>query len=705
VADVQGKGRDDLAVIKDSRDTISLLLNGGQTGFALPLDLPVGSRPIAIAVGDVNGDGLPDLITVNYLSGDASVVMNRGGGRFDPERRVSLGSRTHPLSLALGDFDGDGSLDIAVTFQGGGLSILTGMGNGDFSFSQDYAVPNPWGVAAGDFNGDGRLDLAVAGWDSQGQVTILYGAQDGRFQTGPSLPVPGFPEEIVVADFNADGLLDLAATARDGQGISVFLVDGKGNFFRSQIQGIRYPIGLTVGDFNRDGRLDLAFGNAYDGQGFFVAQGDGAGGFGLPIRFSDGYGRPVGVGDFSGSGTRDLAIASSNGIVLFRESGSGGFGSPEVPSVHYHPTSVAHADFNGDGLVDLAVGTAYSSEVHLILGQPGAGLATASSTPVRGPVRSLAVADLDGDGRPDLVVARGPESCLTIGLPVDCPKQAIVILLNRGGRFEITNELALDNDPAAVAVADLNRDGLTDVVAVDPVSNRVLVFLGTGSGNFRPPLSFSVGRSPRAVAVADFDGDGKLDLAVANQESDDISILLGQGDGTFISAPAVPGGGGPVDVLAADFDRDGRMDLAIASAGSRSVTLVPGIGDGRFGSAETLPLSWTPGALAVGDFDGDGYLELAVTNVSTSNSIFQDRASYVTVFDLHSAAVRAARSLPVGLNPVALAAVDLNSDGQTDLVTANADSDDISVLLGSCGGLAPIPAQPGPRVPRVVSAH
>jgi hypothetical protein len=703
VADLGGKGRDDLAVIKDASDRVSVLLNEGRGEFDLPREFPVGSRPIAIVAGDFNGDGLVDLVSLNYMSGDLSVLINRGAGTFDSERRVRLGERTYPMALVARDFDRDGILDLAVTFQGGGLWILTGSGNGDFHTSQTFVTPGYWGVAADDFNADGQLDLAVVNAQS---LTILYGLGDARFQMGPTYPIAGFPEEVVVGDFNSDGLPDLAVTVRDGQGISIFLADGRGGFSTGHIPGIRYPAGLLVGDFNRDGNLDLAFGNLYDRQGIFIAPGNGAGGFGDPIRFADGYGRPVGIGDFSGNGSKDLALAKINGILLFMENPAGGFTSPEISDVRYRPTSVVIADFNGDGIRDLTVGTDYSSEVHLLLGQATGGFALSSSVGVGGPVRSLAVADLDSDGRPDLVVARGRGSCPTpIGVPV-CPGPAIVILLSGGEEFEIAKEIPLEKDPATVAVADFNGDGRMDVAVIDPASDRVLILFGTASGNFGPPTAYAVGRSPSTLVIADFNGDGQPDLAVANYASGDVSILLGRDDGTFMPAQSVSGAvsaEGLVAIIAADFDRDGRTDLAVASAGSKSVLLRLGHGDGSFGPAQAFLLPWTPGALAVGDFNGDGYPDVAVTDAANSKgNIFQDDASYVTILDFHSIGSEA-RSFPVGLHPAALAEGDLNSDGWVDLVTANADSDDVSVLRNSCSAnLAPIPTPRGSRTPRVV---
>ena len=328
----------------------------------------------------------------------------------------------------------------------------------------------------------------------------------------------------------------------------------------------------------------------------------------------------VTMGDFNGDGHADLAVANAapNGVGLYLGDGAGGFSPLSVFDVGRPNNAIAAADFNHDGRLDLAVALSTlvptgTDDLVILLGTGGGtfapprsfGLGTATSRPSA----SIAVADFNRDGNLD--VALGHTNLNTVS----------IFLGNGAGSFSLAGSFSSSFQSLfSIAAGDFNGDGKADVVGTLDFANSVAVLLGTGTGALGPPTLFSAPPLPIGVAVGDLNGDGRPDLAVANEAGSVVSILLGTGLGGFGPATTFPVGFGSRAVTIADFNTDGRLDVAVANEFSGSVSVLLGDGTGRFGPTVNYAVGVFPRGLAAGDFDGDGLPDLAVAN-SGSNSV------------------------------------------------------------------------------------
>jgi len=321
--------------------------------------------------------------------------------------------------------------------------------------------------------------------------------------------------------------------------------------------------------------------------------------------------------DFNNDGILDLATAdaTSQDVSILLGKGDGTFRRAHQFSTTLGPSAVAIGDFNGDGNLDIAVAE-YGfgpSALAIFLGEgDGRFVAGPVYTAVSSPY-DITVADFNGDGRLDLAVAN------------DGTNTVAVMLGNGNGTFQKPYSYHAPL-PERVLAVDLNGDGHPDLEVLaycgrDPktcTSGAVEVFLNQGHGTFGKPHYFSVkGVGPDGIAAADLNKDGKVDLVVANnnfQQTSTVSVLLGKGDGTFKPTVNYPVGAGPAGIAIADFNGDGTPDIAVANTASATVRILYGKGNGTFKPARNL--NYASGSLpidvAAADFNGDGAPDLAV---------------------------------------------------------------------------------------------
>ena len=328
VADFNRDGALDLAVVNTNCSvlpcgpgTISILLGKGDGTFSVSSIQVSGTAPVAIAVGDFNGDGIPDLAVANSGSNNLTILLGRGDGNFTATP-ASPATGTTPVAMAVGDFNGDGKLDLAVANSAGSnITILFGDGAGNFPTAATSPVNNPTSIAAADFNGDQKLDLAVTSGPPFNTVTVLLGNGDGTFQTQAPIPAGTNPLAVITADFNQDGKPDLAVANSGSNSLSILISNGDGTFSPATSQPATgsAPDAIAVGDFNSDGKQDLAVANSGDST-VTILLGDGTGNFSAN-SYSAGTGAApaaVALGDFNLDGSLDLALADfgTNGATV-----------------------------------------------------------------------------------------------------------------------------------------------------------------------------------------------------------------------------------------------------------------------------------------------------------------------------------------------------------------------------------------------------
>lgn len=265
--DLNGDGYPDLVTANTGDGTVSVLINKGASGngtFAAAVPYTVGHSPFQVAIGDLNGDGIPDLAVTNNGDNTVSILYGVKGGTFTAGPILTTG--TQPYGVAIGDFSNNGKNDIAVTcYSTSQLYVFLNSGNGTFGSPEIYSTDsNPAGLVVGDFNRDGKLDL-VTGNTIANDISFFAGNGDGTFQPGQVSGALNFPVSIAAGDLNGDGILDLVTVASNFQEVAVLLGKGDGTFQpRFTVAAGKQPWAVALGDMKGRGKLDIATANTYN---------------------------------------------------------------------------------------------------------------------------------------------------------------------------------------------------------------------------------------------------------------------------------------------------------------------------------------------------------------------------------------------------------------------------------------------------------
>jgi len=736
LADVNEDGYADLVTANLVGDSVSVLLGNGDGSFQSQGRVAAGTSPSSVVVKDVNGDGSLDLISSNLKSNDVSVLLGNGDGSFQPQRRYAAGTLT--ATVVVEDVNGDGRLDL-VTANLGSSTVSVLLGNGDGSFQPQtsyFAGLGALRVAVGDLNGDGKVDLVTANLVGN-NVSLLLGKGDGSFQLVQQYDAGISPFGVTLGDVNGDNNLDVVVITLGLEGI-VLLGNGHGTFTPrpSFFVGIN-SFAVVLADLNNDTKLDLIAPNIGDINASILL-GNGDGSFN-PLRPFPTVGNDpaaVAAADLNGDGFTDVIVANlhDNDVSVLLGSGDGTFQPQSRFGVGVGPVSVSVADVNSDGKLDLVTANLGSNDLTVLLGNGNGGFSSFAPerlidlrhTPHRG--------DLDGDGTADTVILNAAGQILfRKGIPGtdnlfappviinrDHPARDIALVNTDAGlalaasdtqgtrisvytatgatfaRREINN---VGGIPQRLASADLDGDGLDDLVITHTLANTVTIAFQQSDGSFRETGLLAVGVAPSDIAIADMDGQNGLDVVVSNRSSGDVSVLFNDPTHSFNTSARYRAGIGesglqlvngvsqpqsreePVSIVAGLFSNDTRPDVIVVDRGThRFDTLLGTSGGGltnpqeafRFSTSQGFQINTRPGQTIAGDFDRDGKLDVAI--------LMEDRGEVWIYKGQGDGKFTFLTSVAAGLDPTGLNSTDINADGIIDLMVGNGFGDVLFVV-------------------------
>jgi hypothetical protein len=612
--DLNRDGWPDIAIANADLQGVTFLISDGVAGAFRQVNYPMpGANPRGIALGDRNRDGALDVFVTEYATGAWRILYGDGAGSIAREERY--GAISNPQGIVAGDFNRDGWLDVAIA--GAGINIVAifySTPTGGIQQRNVYVDGAVNVLTSADYNRDGWLDVAAVS-TANSRIYTLLGGSSGLVWNG-STASGASPRGIVSVDVNHDGWVDVVTANRATSSVNVHLREPSGSGAFTAAQPFSAGSGsraIASADFDRDGRTDLATANEFGSSVSILRNSLELVTAGYALRRDLPFGPRTSpyrsaldfvVADFDRNGRADLAVQAINEIVVRYDSGalvtfadsssmnelrsedfnrdgrpdlmtsngqwlnvylgSGATGFTRLTGFTSTKRIVTFAlrDFTRDGRVDVAMGWLdtstwpYTAGVQVAAGNGDGtfrllGNATLPSWP-----KALAAADLNGDGKEDLVTSTGSDETLHVFYGDGAGGWSGSASLRQGGANDVT-------------LADLNEDGRLDVVTTD-YGSSVVVFVALPDGGFSAPVSHqavgecgwdSGGCSIWTVDVADFDADGHLDVLTTEGE-----VLLGHGDGTFDLALFDPGDPGFSNrARFADYSGDGLLDIVTGS--------------------------------------------------------------------------------------------------------------------------------------------
>jgi hypothetical protein len=773
IGDLNGDGKPDLAVANRVSWTVSVLRNTSTSGvvsFLSKVDFTTGSSPYSVSIGDLDGDGKPDLATANSGSNTASVFKNTStSGAVSFAAKVDFNAGSGPISVSIGDIDGDGKLDLAVANNSSNNASVfrntstPGIINaGSFAARVDFAAGGaPQTVSIGDIDGDGKPDLAVANFTGNSVSVLRNASVPGTvtFTGKVDLTTAGQASSLSIGDFDNYGKPEVVATNYNSKTFSLFRNIATPSVLQTSVSGNGNPITngsvipslanhtdfgnvliggnlirtytiqnsstdslrvdsikisgtdqalFTPGSITPAGKIapgasktftvtctPLATGlksasvNIYSNinsgtscllqQTYTFAVKATGGSLPVIVSFSPQSGPVGGTVTITGGG---FDTTASNNIVFFGAALASVSASTDTSLT---VTTPAGANFQYISVTNLGSNLTGYSSMPFIVTFPG-GCKTEFATRVNfstgGTPYSVSIGDLDKDGKSDLAVANYGSNTVSVFRNTST---------TGGVSFAAKVDFGTGSSPKSVSIGDIDGDGKPDLVVTNSgASNSVSVFRNTSTpgvinaGSFAAKIDFGTGSSPWSVSVGDLNADGKPDLAVANRVSNTVSVFRNtstSGIVSFLSRVDFATGSSPYSVSIGDLDRDGKPDMAVASNGSNIVSAYQNTstsGAVSFAAKVDFNAGSGPISVSIGDIDGDGKLDLAVANNSSNNASVFRNTSTPGIINAGSFAARV--DFAAGGAPQIISIGDIDGDSKPDLAVANFSGSSVSVL-------------------------
>lgn len=675
-----------------------------QSGFGDIGAYATGGNAVFVAQGDLNRDGSPDLVVACPSTGAIDIFLGSAAGTFTQAAGPGVAANANPVSIAIGDFNGDGFADLAVANRGtngvpgsGNITVFLANGTGGFKAGVPYpAGTGPVSIATADFNEDGILDLAVAD-DADGGINILAGNGDGSFQPAEFARTGTNPRSIAVADYNGDGHADIAVAdsnlTGDGPGdIALLLGKGDGRFAAPA----RYPAGanpvsITAADLNGDGTPDIAAADPNNGSAsVFLSNGDGT--LKPPVSYRVAGANAITSADFNGDGKADLAVVSGSGnqVTILMGYGNGTFRAARASTAGSGPNFVVAGDFNGDGRADLAVANATAGTISVLLGAAPydvtmieTGLAPAGADNGRALMNKRNGAfSGPGTAPSSTVLSASPApsrygQAVTLTATVTPAGATGKVAFYDGATLLDTNAIAITTGTASFSTSFLSTRAhslravytgdSTYAGSIGPLAQTVTTVSESG---FAAATAVSISGTPSQMVTGDFNNDGKPDVAVV--ETTSISVFLGNGSGGFQAPPKTTSITASY-IAIGDFNGDGNADLAAITSGTATILL--GNGDGSFTSkGAEITDARQMFSLVVGDFNGDGNADIAIADggltvhLGNGDGTFGPATTYTVA------------------QGSSIAAADFNGDNKVDLVVGGSAGAVVFLGIGDAAG-------------------
>lgn len=607
----------------------------------------------------VNEQSLPKSASVDTPSPPPPIPNGKFVGAISPGSTGSWAGQVYP-----GDFNGDGQLDL-LTYHSNSLYGSVFINQGDFTFGDriDLTMTGTSSAAGvGDLDSDGNLDAIVTkNSGTSANICIFRGNGDGTFAAPVCVNGPSGMKDLAIADMNGDGKLDLIHRTPTAFGYMRNTSAAPGSFtFAATVNTTGLGDGLIVAaDLDLDGDNDLVVTQTTTNY-VAVYLNNGSGTL-TRTDYTVSIATPsapynVVVDDFNQDGKPDIAVKSRNSTVdtlsVLLGDASGTFPSfQEYPASSQH--SLASGDINGDGHKDLIY---YSYDEGTCYYHPGDGSGS-FGTPVKMPlsleVTGITFADLNADGLQDLLYAtNGGDS--------------VGVSKNAGGGFFHVTQLS---DPVPgdhqysrqFALADLDHDGVDENIFTDSTFSNLVVLKGTAWNTFTTETLYpSGGFTPSHFLTKDLNSDTHIDIVVGNHQGSSLAVFKNDGTGA-LTRSLLTTGTNPMKPIAEDFDGDGIIDLVVPNLGSGTVSFFKGDGLGGFAAKVDSTTGGQPHSVVVHDFDGDGDLDLLITDIDTTTLL---------KFYLNngSGSFTAGNTYPTCDSPKGIARGDIDSDGIADIV-------------------------------------